>query len=316
MAENVLISICIPAYKNSEFLKRLLDSVAIQTFKDFEVIISDDSPDNQIRSLADNYSSQFRIEYFRNEPPKGTPENWNLSVQKARGEWIKIMHDDDWFLNEQSLERFANAAKQHEGIEFLFSAYQNISLKDRKRQSKYAGRFWLRMLNKNPASLFARNIIGPPSVTMHRAGKNIYYDKQLKWVVDIDFYIRWLARTKPLYIHEPLINVGISDQQVTMDCFRRRPIEIPENFYLLDRVGRKNLRNILIYDAWWRLMRNLEIKDPGEIREAGYSGEIGSVIHSMILWQSRLPASLLKVGVFSKCIMFFHYIVNYGKIQR
>ena len=45
MAEPILISICIPAYKHPDFLKRLLDSISIQSFRDFEVIISDDSPD-------------------------------------------------------------------------------------------------------------------------------------------------------------------------------------------------------------------------------------------------------------------------------
>ena len=42
MAEPSLISICIPAYKHPDFLKRLLDSISIQSFKNFEVIISDD----------------------------------------------------------------------------------------------------------------------------------------------------------------------------------------------------------------------------------------------------------------------------------
>jgi hypothetical protein len=81
-------------------------------------------------------------------------------------------------------------------------------------------------------------------------------------------------------------------------------------------VGRQKLSNILIYDAWWRLMRNLEIKKTEDIREAGYSGEIGGVIISMIKWQSRIPAWILRQGLFSKCLMFIHYILNSGKVQR
>ena len=46
------ISICIPAYKNVEFLKRLPDSIAVQSFKNFEVILSDDSPGKEVEQLA------------------------------------------------------------------------------------------------------------------------------------------------------------------------------------------------------------------------------------------------------------------------
>lgn len=38
------VSICIPAYGNPEGIRRLLDSIAGQTYTDFEIIITDDSP--------------------------------------------------------------------------------------------------------------------------------------------------------------------------------------------------------------------------------------------------------------------------------
>ena len=61
------------------------------------------------------------------------------------------------------------------------------------------------------------------------------YDKKLKWLVDIDFYIRFLDGSKGIYLNKILIQVGLGKEQVTQDCFRQRIIEIPENFYLLTR---------------------------------------------------------------------------------
>jgi glycosyltransferase involved in cell wall biosynthesis len=49
-----LISICIPAYKRIEFLQRLFDSIAIQTYKGYEVIITDDSPDEVVATFVKN----------------------------------------------------------------------------------------------------------------------------------------------------------------------------------------------------------------------------------------------------------------------
>jgi glycosyltransferase involved in cell wall biosynthesis len=49
-----LVSICIPAYKNTRFLKRLLESLLQQTYTHFEVILSDDSPDDTVKDFDFN----------------------------------------------------------------------------------------------------------------------------------------------------------------------------------------------------------------------------------------------------------------------
>ena len=136
----------------------------------------------------------------------------------------------------------------------------------------------------------------------------------MKWVVDIEFYFRYLKGENPFYINKVLVNVGLGKEQVTQDCFRLRPVEIPENFYLLNKVGVGNLRNIRVYDAFWRLMRNLEIRDKEEIPASGYPGEIPAAVLSMIRWQRVLPLRLWKIGILSKTGMFLNYIFHYHKI--
>src|ERR1044072_4054338 len=97
MRKEIFISICIPAYKNVDFLKRLLDSIAIQTYSNYEIIICDDSPDESVAEFIKSRSVLKNIRYHRNVSSLGTPENWNECIRRANGEWIKIMHDDDWF---------------------------------------------------------------------------------------------------------------------------------------------------------------------------------------------------------------------------
>ena len=88
------ISICIPAYKRVGYLKRLLDSITIQSYKSFEIIVSDDSDDESVYQLLQTFAGKLDIQYFKNHPPLGTPANWNFAISKARGEWIKLIHDD------------------------------------------------------------------------------------------------------------------------------------------------------------------------------------------------------------------------------
>ena len=169
-------------------------------------------------------------------------------------------------------------------------------------------------MKDNPVTLVSKNIIGPPSVTLYRNVQGIIYDQNTKWVVDIDFYIQYLKDHEWFHINQVLINVGIGAEQVTQDCFRKREIEIPENFYLLFKTGIYNLRNIFVFDAWWRLLRNLEVRKTGDILAAGYDGEVPKVIQSMIGWQRNIPLSILKIGIISKPVMLFNYFFNYNRI--
>ncbi|MBS1918407.1 MAG: glycosyltransferase family 2 protein [Bacteroidetes bacterium] len=309
-----LISICIPAYKRTEFLKRLLDSVAIQTFKNFEVIVTDDSPGNEVENLCNFYKKNFSISYYRNTQQLGTPENWNESIRKAKGDWIKLMHDDDWFSAKNSLQYFVDAINNNPASSFFFSAYRNIYLDENKEEPVFINSFRYKMIRKNPVTLFAKNVIGPPSVVIHKNDKQIYYDKNFKWLVDIEFYMRYIKAAKPVYINKELVNVGLGSLQVTKQVFRVKKVEIPESFYLLDKIGAAQLSNIFVYDGYWRFLRNLSVRSLRDISENGYSGEPPLVIKKIIAFQNRLPLWCLKTGPLSKFFMLVSFIIYFKKI--
>lgn len=315
LTNQVLISICIPAYKHTDFLKRLLDSLAIQTFRDFEVVITDDSPDDSVKNLCIQYQHTLPLRYFRNPVALGTPENWNEGIRQASGKWIKLIHDDDWLATENSLQQFVNAINNNPGASFFFCAFRNNWFQSGRKEDVFINTFRYKQLLKQPAVLFSSNVVGPPSVILHPNDKQFFYDNKVKWVVDIDFYIRYFKTAKPVHIPEILMNVGMGEHQVTQDCFRKREVEVPENFYLLGKIGIGVLKNMLVYDAWWRLLRNLEITRVEEIRTAGYSGPVHPVLVSMIRWQKKIPRALLTNGLISKISMFVHFLFHRHQLR-
>ena len=121
------ISICIPAYKRVQFLKRLLDSIQSQSFTNFEVVVTDDSPGDEVAEMCNQYLRKFSLAYYKNNSPLGTPENWNQAIRMAKGQWIKLMHDDDWFSSNESLHEYAKAIEQHQKVDFFFSAYKSVN---------------------------------------------------------------------------------------------------------------------------------------------------------------------------------------------
>src|SRR5579863_665452 len=318
MEEAVFISICIPAYKRVSFLKRLLDSIEIQTYRRFEVVITDDSPDTEVSNLCRSHSLSDVIRYFKNEKKLGTPENWNESMRKAGGEWIKLMHDDDWFLDPNALKVFAAAVVQNPAENFFFSEYTNVLLDDDKAQGSKVvlTREWEKRLEQDPKTLLSSNRIGPPSVVLHKNIPGVLFDSALKWLVDIDFYIRFLQHSKPFLIAENLIAVGLGKEQVTKQVFRNPLVEIPENLYVLNKIGVRSLRNIIVYDAFWRFIRNLKIRSVKQIRESGYEGPVPAIIEAMIRFQSSLPGAVLRTGIFSKFFMTAQYAIHYAKLNR
>jgi glycosyltransferase involved in cell wall biosynthesis len=304
---NAFVSICIPAYKRPENIRRLLRSVAQQSFKDVEIIVSDDSPDGSVESVLPEFN-ELPIRYSRNIPPLGTPANWNHAIAMANGEWIKLMHDDDWFADEKSLQQFVE--KTIEGKAFIFSRYKNVFENGQSEQPQFPAS-WKERIIQNPVTLLANNVIGPPSVTLIHSSVKEQYDKRMKWRVDMDYYMGILEKSKSYSsIDQPLINVGISSTQVTNDCINVPGVELPEGLLLLQKHGVSPLRNILVYDAWWRILRNVHVRKPAMLFEHAPNGPWPQAILNMVRHQSLIPYSLLKLGPVSKPAMAFSYLLN------
>jgi glycosyltransferase involved in cell wall biosynthesis len=297
-----LISICIPAYKNADYLQRLLDSISIQTYKDFEVIITDDSPDATLELLVHEYKFSFKILYIKNEIALGTPANWNFAISKAKGEWIKLMHNDDWFADETSLEIFAQAILNSDNVNFIFSGFKEVNNNDDKEEHVISN-LERALLKKSPLNLFKKNFIGHPSTTLIKNNRKVWYDEKIKWVVDFEFYIRCLEHKRFFSINQSLINIGIHENQVTKVVFRKPEIEIPENLYLINKLGDKILKNIFVYDYYWRLFRNLKMRNFNQVNAYSKNNMLPEGIKKMLMFQFKIPLVVLTKGIFSKCFM-------------
>jgi len=145
--ENCKISIVIPAYiKDSSqiiFLENAFDSILKQTFTDYEIVLTDHSTIYDIETLCEKYSNKIKILYIKNFYGRGVPtENVNTALKYCSGEYIKILHCDDFFVDNRALEKIVNTLDStkkkwlvngfnhtYDGISFLnekIPQYQNI----------------------------------------------------------------------------------------------------------------------------------------------------------------------------------------------
>lgn len=109
-----LVSIIVPNYNHSNYLKQRLDSIFDQNFQDFEVILLDDlSTDNSL-TVLNLYKNHPKVSHFIiNEVNSGSPfKQWIKGIKLARGEYVWIAESDD-FAENSFLEKAVSVLKNN-----------------------------------------------------------------------------------------------------------------------------------------------------------------------------------------------------------
>lgn len=179
------VSICIPAHRGMKnhdfFLKRVLDSIEMQTFKDYEVVIT--------------YNGKMA-------------ENTNSAMRKAEGEIIKILYLDDYFTNNISLQEIVDAFEANPDKQWLASGcFHDDGLNSfaRPHIPSWGGHM-----------LDGVNTIGSPSVVSLRKSALMYFDENLSWLLDCDLYQRLYDKYGlPIFLNTFNVTMGIGDHQMT-----------------------------------------------------------------------------------------------------
>src|SRR3990172_5433048 len=107
-----VVSIGLPVYNGENYIEKAINSILSQTFKDFELIISDNaSTDNTMDICKILSAKDRRIRYYRNEINRGAAWNFNRVFQLARGKYFQwACHDDVWIPT--LLERYVEVLDQ------------------------------------------------------------------------------------------------------------------------------------------------------------------------------------------------------------
>jgi glycosyltransferase involved in cell wall biosynthesis len=286
------VSICIPAYREPDLLRKLLNSIIIQTFEDYEIIITDDSVNDIVHNVVKDFEKDGRIKYFKNRKTKGSPENWNEVLRHASGKYVKIMHHDDWFSSQSSLQEFVRIMEENPDIILSFCATDVIGEDGFLKFTYSPSQKDLKKLARDPNCLFNKVTIGAPSVTIFKNNLGIFFDANLKWVVDIDFYIRVLsANNKFVFCPKPLLCVSSEAlNRVTKECLENREINLFEYFYLYQKIETKKLSDLkyLKFIAHKLFAFNVHSKD--DLIKLGIKEPLSLTIRAAVI----ISASLLR----------------------
>ncbi len=306
-----LISICIPAYKKPEFVIRAIQSVQKQSYKNVEIIISDDSPNEDIKIAIQSYISQLNIKYYHNQPALKSPKNWNHAIQLSTGDYYMLLHQDDWLESELCLAIYLAAFKSNPAIGFVFCKNTAIQPDGTQLNLQYI-KSLLKEMKDKPNHILRANVIGPPSNTMLKKGVDVHYDEDYIWLVDVDYYVQLLNKgIQYIYLDQHLVSIGLHEDQTTVFCRNNEDVIVKENIWFAQKMGNKAFADILIYDYYWRLLRNYKIRSIEDLESDGVSKDrILRVIQKMLAFQKQIPLALLRMGVLSKMLMTLNYLLR------
>ncbi|MBF0107141.1 MAG: glycosyltransferase family 2 protein [Deltaproteobacteria bacterium] len=268
-----LVSILVPLYNGERYIKHALTSILNQTYKNLEVVISDnDSTDNSVAVV--NSFKDPRIRLIRNPANTGAEENWNKTLKEACGAYIKMMGCDD-LLHPACIEKQVAILDdtQHRDIGLVSCSRHIINSSSRIIMTRAFGRKSGRVNGRTAIKEIIRsgtNPVGEPLAGLFRASmrdeigyyrttshnphkaeciaikhegfhvwryapdttradtmqklmpKRVEKTFQGSYAIDVDYWVRILARKDLYVIKEPLCSFRISPNSWSSQIGRRQ----------------------------------------------------------------------------------------------
>lgn len=113
------VSFIIPVYNVEKFLPQCVDSILLQTYTDFEVLLVDDgSPDNSGK-VCDAYAQKDLRVRVIHKPNGGLSDARNAGMAAARGEWIAFVDSDDFWVDKTNLSNLMKVAESNQNCDFI-----------------------------------------------------------------------------------------------------------------------------------------------------------------------------------------------------
>jgi len=198
---NPKVSIVIPVYNGSNYLKEAIDSALAQTYKNIEIIVINDgsNDEGETDKICKSYGKKIR--YFKKENG-GVSSALNMGIEKMEGEYFSWLSHDDVYYPEKVEKQVEALSKLSNKETIIYSDYsvvdENLEEIYTENLSEY---FSAENLNKPLYSLLMGYINGI-SLLVHKNNFNKYgkFNEELRTTQDYDLWFRILRHSEIRYV--------------------------------------------------------------------------------------------------------------------
>tara|TARA_B100002051_G_C16730741_1_gene638074 strand:+ start:895 stop:1812 length:918 start_codon:yes stop_codon:yes gene_type:complete len=224
------VSVLMNCYNSERFIKKSINSVINQTYKNWELIIWDDGSKDNTYKIISKFKDK-RIKVFRNTKNLGLGPSRIKAQKKLKGDYIAILDSDNIFMKSK-LKKQIQEFKKNKNVSFVATGYSLIDSNDKK-----IGHYDIE-LNKNFISYLCTSNIFAHSSIMYKkdiAKKVGWYSKKLEYAQDYDLTMKLLRKYNCKLIREKLVK--IRDHSNNMSTIKELKLtRLKEKIFILKKI--------------------------------------------------------------------------------
>jgi glycosyltransferase involved in cell wall biosynthesis len=224
------LTVCIPTYQRPDMFRRALSSVVDAgpaLAHDVEIIVGDNSPDvseSVYRDVISRWTGRQR--YIANRPSLPAIENFNHLMAQAAGQFVLLLHDDDYLLP-GGLSRILDGIAESDGKQVLLFGVDVVDRDGRvRRRQAFRRRQWLSPSAALTRLLGESSFVRIPGIVVHRdALDGGPFDPNLANPTDFDLHIRLFARHGVMCVPQVTAAYTVHAEAATSTMFNPTTIE-------------------------------------------------------------------------------------------
>lgn len=302
-----LLTIALPVYKRTEYIRSAINSAVNQSVKCRVLIIDNNSPHDEFKKIAESYNNPL-LKYIKTSETVPMNENFNNCIRISETPWLTILHDDD-LLHCQFVELAQLILQKHQNKIGGFAVANQVSDKEWETGNQKIDFTDDIQVVKKPFFYF--NQLSPfPGVMINKevASKLGGFDAKHYPIEDYDFWYRYSTTRPMLYVNQELAFYRTSPSQDTVDYIN----------IMINNVYQYRLR-LMKEGKYNNLLTRLALEQ-SRINNINYYKRVYPYIkfeNDLINGEnSNIYRKLLKMRLISKIAKIYRKKISFGNIKE
>jgi glycosyltransferase involved in cell wall biosynthesis len=214
---DALVSVLIPTFNRPELIKKSINSVLLQSYKNIEIIVTDNSSDCKTAEVISSFST-LKIKYYKNVCNIGPILNWKYAYDKSSGKYWVLLPDDDYLINPFYIEDGIKIMEANNDVSVIFTdcilSYPNkktLGLSNAfglVETAKFRNLFWNKIQIPTIANIVRKSCVN---------NLDFFTNNEILYS-DIELWLKLSQSTKLFYFYnEPSVNYSFGEDNIVLN---------------------------------------------------------------------------------------------------
>lgn len=236
MSNNKKVSIVVPVFNVGKYIKKCIDSIIMQTYKNIELILINDGSTDNSDDICQKYAKQYNNIIYISQENKGVSYARNVGINKASGDFIMFIDSDD-YIDNSVVETLVLNYKPNILVSILHSTVHNDKVFPvRYKQTKFNAEEYLK-------NIINGKVMGSICVYLFEAKciKSMKFDTSTNYLEDMIFITEYLKKANIQFVKiidsNCFYNYVYNDNSITT-TIDRAANRCQKLFYVSDRINK------------------------------------------------------------------------------